>query len=388
MRGLVTGAAEIRGGGAVIGRSVSGFGAQRVEHTPDPLHEPTCAFSARLGPFNVALWRAVRQYEPARRISAEGRDDIVRVDDILLRLGHFLNRADRDGMIRADFPKAALAIFNFCRRNPASIIGLISLMRHHALCEQASERFAIRQVDFPDIAHRPHKETGIKQMQHSMFDTADILIHRQPIGAFRRIIDAGEARKIPAGIIERIERIGLPHGRLAAFRTVDMFPGRVMRQRIARLIETDIVRQLDRQVRFRDRHNAAIVTMNDRDRTAPIALPGHTPVAQAVIHRALAERSVFNLTNGQRFGGGDFLTIQETGIHDRARPGISRIHVCTLARCDPGRGCGILIRWLHHRQDWQVIFAGKIEVALIVRRTREDRPGAIAHQHEIRDIDG
>ena len=34
-----------------------------------------------------------------------------------------------------------------------------------------------------------------------------------------------------------------------------------------------------------------------------------------------------------------------------------------------------------------VIFAGKIQIALVVRRTRENRAGAIAHQNKIRHID-
>ena len=35
----------------------------------------------------------------------------------------------------------------------------------------------------------------------------------------------------------------------------------------------------------------------------------------------------------------------------------------------------------------QPVFAGEIEVALVVRRAAEDRPGAVAHHDEVRDED-
>ena len=55
-----------------------------------------------------------------------------------------------------------------------------------------------------------------------------------------------------------------------------------------------------------------------------------------------------------------------------------------LTQASAGR---VFFRRLHDRQDWQVIFAGEIEIALVVRRAGKDGTGAIAHQYEVRDID-
>ena len=67
-----------------------------------------------------------------------------------------------------------------------------------------------------------------------------------------------------------------------------MFPGRMPVERIAGLIEGDVLRQRDRQIGLRHRHRAAGFAMDDRDRAAPIALARNAPVAQPEIDLALA----------------------------------------------------------------------------------------------------
>ena len=52
-----------------------------------------------------------------------------------------------------------------------------------------------------------------------------------------------------------------------------------------------------------------------------------------------------------------------------------------------GEGLGIGVVGDHDGHHRQAIFAREVEVALVVRRTAEDRAGAVGHQHEIRDID-
>jgi hypothetical protein len=63
-------------------------------------------------------------------------------------------------------------------------------------------------------------------------------------------------------------------------------------ERIAGLVEGDIIGQLHRQVLGRHRHDAAGLAVDDRDRAAPIALPRNAPVAQAEIHLALRDRAI------------------------------------------------------------------------------------------------
>ena len=106
-------------------------------------------------------------------------------------------------------------------------------------------------------------------------------------------------------------------GRLAAGGAVDRFPRRVPLQRIARLVEADIVGQADRQVLFLLRHHAAIGAVDDRNRTAPIALTGEAPVAQAIVRFQFA----LSPDTVRDFGLGvlDDHAVQEVGIDDPAR---------------------------------------------------------------------
>ena len=126
-------------------------------------------------------------------------------------------------------------------------------------------------------------------MQDRVLDAADILIDRQPVVRHRRVDRrrcigrVGEAGEIPGRIDEGVHRVGFALRRAAALRTGDVLPGRVAIERIARLIERDVVRQPDRQVFRRDGHDAAVLAMDDRDRAAPVALPRNAPVAQLVI---------------------------------------------------------------------------------------------------------
>ena len=63
-----------------------------------------------------------------------------------------------------------------------------------------------------------------------------------------------------------------------------MLPRGMMIERIAGLIEADIVGQNHRQILFRHRHDAARAAMDHRNGTAPITLPRHQPIAQPVMH--------------------------------------------------------------------------------------------------------
>ena len=55
-------------------------GTDLAEQPPQPLDEPRAAFNPGLGPRQVALGRAVGQHEPADRVGAVGRDDLVGID--------------------------------------------------------------------------------------------------------------------------------------------------------------------------------------------------------------------------------------------------------------------------------------------------------------------
>ena len=263
---------------------------------------------------------------------------------------------------------------------PAAVRCAVGLVRHHALREEARERLTHRQVQFADIPHRAREGAGIEKVQHGMFDAADVLIDGQPVGALRRIADRGKAGIVPGAVHERVQRIGLPARRLSAGGAVHVFPGRVMVQRIARLVEGHILRQAHRQHLRRHRHDAADLAINHRDRAAPIALAREAPVAQAVIDRTLTMFRGLEFRDRQALGLVHRKPVEEAGIEDSTRTGIGLV-----VNAEVFRGG---VRRQDNRCHRQRELARKIEVALIVRRAAEDRAAAIARQHEVGGPDG
>ena len=122
-------------------------------------------------------------------------------------------------------------------------------MTDHALGEQAFERFG--DIEIAAIAQRAGEETGVEQVQHRMFHAADILVDRHPVihgaaGEGGVLGKRAETLEIPGRFDEGVERIGLAACRLAAGGAVDMLPGRMPVERIARGVEVDVLRQGDR----------------------------------------------------------------------------------------------------------------------------------------------
>ena len=99
------------------------------------------ALDATRRPFDVALRRRVGQHEPARGVGPVGRDDVVGIDHVLLRLRHRFDRADRDRLSGLDVQHAlALAMRPPPRHHPFAVGVLVGLVRDHALGEEALER--------------------------------------------------------------------------------------------------------------------------------------------------------------------------------------------------------------------------------------------------------
>jgi hypothetical protein len=124
---------------------------------------------------------------------------------------------------------------------------LVGLVHDHALGEQALERLG--EIEMAGLAHGAGEKARIEQVQDRVLDAADILIDRQPVIGGLRIgrrvgLRCGEAGEIPGRVDERVHRVGFAAGRLAAFRAIDIAPGRVAVERIARLLEIDVVGQL------------------------------------------------------------------------------------------------------------------------------------------------
>src|ERR671929_1292444 len=101
------------------------------------------ALYAFLGPDHVALGRRVGEHEPARRVGPEACDDVVRVDGVLLRLRHLLDRADLDRLAGAEAhgpARAAIALdLDLGRQDPGAVGGPVGLVHDPPLREQAAE---------------------------------------------------------------------------------------------------------------------------------------------------------------------------------------------------------------------------------------------------------
>jgi len=259
---------------------------------------------------------------------------------------------------------------------------LVGFMRHHPLGEQALEWFG--KIQLADAGQRARPEAGVEQVQDRMFDAADILGHREPfpdhLGIKGPVIRlAGKAQEIPAAVDKCIERIGLAPRRLAAFRAVDMFPGGMTLQRISGSFKIDILGQDHRQLAFRHRYRTAIIAMDDRDRRAPVALARNAPVAQPPGGLGLAPAFRLRAVDDILLRLLDRHAVEKGAVHD-------------LARTGPGLVAGKFgSRFLaigNHALDRQAIFAGKVEIALVMRGHAEYCARAIVHHHEIGDIDG
>ncbi len=258
----------------------------------------------------------------------------------------------------------------------------VGLVADHALGEQAGER--LLQLEIAAAGQRPHEEARIEQMQHGMLDPADILVDRQPVVGRRPLerlarLGRAEAGEVPAALEEGVEGVGLALGGPAASRTSDVLPGRVTGQRIAGAGQLDILRQGHRQLGARHRHDAAALAVDDRDRAAPVALARHAPVAQTVGHPALAVALAGQPVDHPALGAGHVQAVEEAGIEQPAVADIGLVGDRELG--------GIGVRRQHHRGHRPAIFAGEVEIALVMGRAAEDRAGAIVHQHEIGDVD-
>src|ERR1700746_1262610 len=117
-------------------------------------------------------------------------------------------------------------------------------MTNHSLCEKPRKRRI--EIEIATFTQRPHVEARVEEVEDRMFDAADVLIDRHPVidclalerdGRARR----AEAQEEPGRLEERIQSISLAAGGPTTMRAIDMFPGRVMIERISRDREADIL---------------------------------------------------------------------------------------------------------------------------------------------------
>ena len=133
----------------------------------------------------------------------------------------------------------------------------------------------------------------------------------------------GEANEIPRGIRRTCPSCRFRAAQAGRTRTGDVLPGRMAVERVARRVEGHVVGQLDRQILFRNRHDAVDLAMDDRDRAAPVALARDAPVAQLEIDlplalRPVAERRRLQPARDLRLGPLDRHAVEETRVDHQA----------------------------------------------------------------------
>ena len=221
-------------------------------------------------------------------------------------------------------------------------------------------------------------------MENGVLDAADVLIHRQPVVhavAAEGGVGPGraEAGEVPGRFEEGIEGIGLASGRFAAGGAIHLSPRGMVLQRVARRLQVGVLGEADRKVRHGDGNDAAVGTVNHRDRAPPVALSGHAPVAQTVVHRPLSGAGGVQAVRHLGLGLLDAQSVQEIRIDDGP--------VIQISLVADGVGGPIGVRRENDGNDVEAVLAGKFQVALVVGRTAEDGAGAVFHEHEIGDED-
>ena len=187
---------------------------------------------------------------------------------------------------------------HFGRRQPAAVAavaaGAIGLVDDHALGEQAIEGLVDAEVAGRRTwrGRRSANRAGAGSRARCRRYTGRPAASRRrrrgrsasaACGAVKRAKYQDESTKVSMVSVSR-------SARLAADRAGDMLPRRVAVERIARLVEGDVVGQQDRQVLVRHGHDAVVRAVDHGDRAAPVALARDAPVAQAIVDLALALR--------------------------------------------------------------------------------------------------
>src|SRR6185295_19521295 len=140
--------------------------------------------------------------------------------------------------------------------------------------------------------------------------------------------------------------------------------------------ELDVPRQLDGQLVVRDRNGAVGITVDDRDRRAPVALPGDQPVPQAIYDRSFPDAALLRI------------------LRDRVLPRLgARSGERSAAYHHALADVGLVQRGVLHAvrrddlADLQLVLLRELEVALVVSGNGHDRAGPIGRQDVVGDED-
>ena len=257
---------------------------------------------------------------------------------------------------------------------------------HHALGEEPLEGLVHR--DQAHVVEHLGEKPRVEEVEHGVLDAADVLVHRHPeVGLLAVegepvVLGVGVAEVVPGGVHEGVHGVGVAPGGAAALRAGGLDELGVGLEGAlsfgADLLDVLDLGELDRELTEGHRHHPAVLAVDHGDRRAPVALAADQPVAEAVVHRPLAQALFLE-------PGGDL------GLPLLARGAVegARVHH------HPGRFKGLLqglwevaVLGLDDGADFEAILLRELEVPLVVGGHRHDGAGAVAHEHVVGHVDG
>ncbi|OQC23181.1 MAG: hypothetical protein BWX71_02149 [Deltaproteobacteria bacterium ADurb.Bin072] len=193
------------------------------------------------------------------------------------------------------------------------------------------------------------------------------------------MVGAAVAYEIPGRFHKGVHGIGLPFRPARASRTGGVHEGLRLRDgRYPRARELDILGQENGQVFHPDRDSTALFAVYHRDGRPPVALAGDAPVTQLEVHRGLAPSHGLQVFSDPFHGVGVLQAVELFRVDEGALALVGAIH--GFRREIPALG-------LDDHDDGEPVLSGELEVALVMRRHRHDRPCTVVVEHEIGDID-
>ena len=152
---------------------------------------------------------------------------------------------------------------------------LRAVLEDHPQCKQIVEWLVT--LDKALITQNTPEEARIEQVQDCVFFPTYIVVNRTPV--FRSLVEnssvvvaACKPGRIPGRLHERVERVGLARGCPPARRASCIVPLGDFAEWTCNSFKLDIRGQDDWQVLLRQSCGTAVLAVNDRDRTAPVAL--------------------------------------------------------------------------------------------------------------------
>src|SRR5690606_12402758 len=184
---------------------------------------------AGIGPFQGLLRRRREHGVQTHGVGAVLVDGFLRVDTVVFRLRHFAHAGSLQRQtIAAAFGAGYTAFFvalnsDFGGVNPlfSAVFGALveGFGQPHALTEQVVERLVARHQ--AGIAQQLVEEARVQQVQNGVFNTADVLVDRQPVVGFFRVdyvhivLRRAVTGVIPGRLHYGVEGVGFAECRLA-----------------------------------------------------------------------------------------------------------------------------------------------------------------------------